>query len=50
MSNLSTFIPPDVEPAQPHITEQNINSTIARGVQRLVSVVAKPDVVEMLTT
>ena len=50
ISRRSTFIPPDVEPAQPHITEQNISNTIANGVHVLVSTVAKPDVVDILTT
>jgi hypothetical protein len=50
ISRRSTFIPPDVEPAHPHITEQKISNTIANGVHVLVSTVANPDVVEILTT
>ena len=45
-SNLSTFIPPDVEPAQAQIIDTNISNNIAKGVQMLVLAVAKP-VVDM---
>jgi hypothetical protein len=43
-------MPPEVEPAQPHIIDTIINITIANGVQKLVSVVAKPVVVMSDTT
>ena len=41
-SRRSTLIPPDVEPAHAHIIDAKISSTMANGVQRLVSAVAKP--------
>ena len=44
------MIPPDVEPAHPHTTEQKTSSVMANGVHVVVSAVANPDVVVMLTT
>jgi hypothetical protein len=39
---LSVFMPPEVDPAQAHCNEKNINTSMAKGGQAAVSVVANP--------